>query len=76
MSPEVGSLVLFPGWLVHCVLPMRRAGEAGAGDERRVSASFNAYRKGDALRALLARKMRQRDALAAAKSRREGLSAS
>ena len=82
LSPEVGSLVLFPGWLVHCVLPMRTATGAGAGgdvegeagdgrahkghDEQRVSASFNAYRKGDALRALLAQKMRQRDAVLAA----------
>ena len=84
LSPEVGSLVLFPGWLVHCVLPMRMAtgvgsreveGEAGdgrgyAGHEQRVSASFNAYRKGDALRALLAQKMRQRDAVLAAAAAR------
>lgn len=67
LSPEVGSLVLFPSWLVHCVLPMRTAAGEG-GKEQRVSASFNAYRKGDALRALLKQKMRQRDAVAAAKS--------
>ena len=104
MSPEVNSLVLFPGWLVHCVLPMRRrrvtnncrttaganvgaaggvasgsgsgSGSGGEGgedegndssaEEKRISASFNAYRKGDALRALLAQKLRQRDAVRSA----------
>ena len=69
VSPEVGTLVLFPGWLVHCVLPMRTDGRAGANDDAwRVSASFNAYRKGDALRAHLKQHMMRQDAVAMAKS--------
>ena len=45
-------------------------GGDGAPPPQRVSASFNAYRKGDALRAVLLQNLRQRKAILSAKSPR------
>lgn len=38
VTPTVGLLIVFPGWLPHCVLPMR----AHSGTKPRISLSFNA----------------------------------
>lgn len=43
VDPEPGSLLVFPGWLSHCVMPLEPAGEDPVRD--RVSAAFNVYLK-------------------------------
>ena len=51
VSPEVGHIVMFPGWLFHCVLPLvlgpdKTRAEGGATATLRISAAFNMVLQG------------------------------
>ena len=52
VSPEVGHIVMFPGWIFHCVLPLvlphddAKSAEEGAAATLRISAAFNMVLQG------------------------------